>query len=108
MALTGSPKNYDTGLSFPHSLDLLSGTRGNQKLGKESRSLYFLMCCPLADPTACQPIVPPEGCDSPTPASTAELPGSERDCCWWSTSDCLGRLLAAEGTGWRGLAASLW
>lgn len=61
MVLTGSPKNSDPGLSFPHSLDLLSGTTGKQKLGTESRSLYFHICCPLADPTACQPVVPPEG-----------------------------------------------
>lgn len=72
MALTGSPKNSDTGLSFPYSLDLLSGTTGNQKLGKESRSLSFLICCPLADPTACLPVVPPEGCDPRTAASTPD------------------------------------
>lgn len=72
MALTGSPKNSDTGLSFPYSLDLLSGTTGNQKLGKESRSLSFLICCPLADPTACPPVVPPEGCDPRTAASTPD------------------------------------
>lgn len=72
VALTGSPKNSDMGLSFPYSPDLLSGTTGNQKLGKESRSLYFLICCPLADPTACQPVAPPEGCDPPTAVSTPD------------------------------------